>query len=178
MKKNDRNRITHKGDKGHTDLLFGGRIKKSSPIIEAVGNLDELGSFMGLAKTMVALRKTKKILEEIQQDLYIISSEIITPPNKRMKLELRFRKVRIVWLEELCKPKKKWEGCCFFIPGDNEVSAIFDVCRTVCRRAERSLWRLSARKKVSPHILTYINRLSTFLFVQARDSEGRHRKFR
>jgi ATP:cob(I)alamin adenosyltransferase len=171
-------KVKHKGDKGATDLLFGGRIKKSSLTVEAVGELDELGSFIGLAKTAVTSRATKRILGAIQRDLYIISSEIITPATKRRKLELRFEKERIAWLEKLCAPKKKWGGCCFFIPGENRVSATFDVCRTVCRRAERTLWKLHGRKKISPHILTYVNRLSTFLFIQARDSERRHKTFR
>jgi len=172
------NETRHKGDKGYTDLLFGGRVKKSSPLIEAVGNLDELGSFLGMAKAMAASGAAKRILEEIQRDLYIMSSEIITPPEKRKKLDLRFKKERVEWLEGLCRPKKKWKGRCFFIPGENKISATFDVCRTVCRRAERSIVRISAPAKLNPGILGYINRLSTFLFVQARDMERRHRKFR
>ena len=178
MKKNDRNKITHKGDKGHTDLLFGGRIKKSSLVIEAIGNLDELGSFMGLAKAMVTTAAAKKIVEKIQWDLYIISSEMITPAKNRGKLGLRFKKERVAWLERLCEPKRKWGGCCFFIPGENKISAMFDVCRTVCRRTERSIVKISARSKLNPHILEYINRLSTFLFVQARDAEKSHKTFR
>lgn len=171
-------KVKHKGDKGYTDMLFGPRIKKSSRIIEAIGELDELGSYLGLIKSMIKPLAAKKILEEIQWDLFIISSEIITPSRNLKKLELRFKKDRVGWLEKLCVPKKKWEGCCFFIPGENQISAMFDICRTVCRRAERSLVRLNERRRLEPHILAYINRLSTFLFVQARDSEKRHFKFR
>jgi len=171
-------KIKHRGDAGYTDSLFGPRLKKSSPTIEAVGDIDELSSFLGLAKSILTSGRRKRILESIQADLYVISSEIITPAGKLNKLKLRFGKERVLWLEEQCRPKKPLKECCFFIPGRNKVSALFDVCRAVCRRAERSLVRLRERKKFNPHILTYVNRLSTYLFVQARENETEHKTFR
>ena len=171
-------KVKHKGDAGYTDSLFGRRLRKSSPTIEAIGDIDELSSFLGLAKSVQTSAGRKKILEDIQTDLYVISSEIITPAGKLNELELRFGNERVAWLEKKCRPKKSLKECCFFIPGQSKVSAILDVCRAVCRRAERSLVRLRKRRKFSSHILAYVNRLSTFLFIQARESEMRHKTFR
>ena len=78
---------TGRGDSGWTDLLFGGRARKDSLRVHAVGTLDELNSLLGLAKASIRNRRTRQVIHAIQRDIFILSSELITLPRNLRRLE-------------------------------------------------------------------------------------------
>ncbi|MEK7497625.1 MAG: cob(I)yrinic acid a,c-diamide adenosyltransferase [Patescibacteria group bacterium] len=149
---------TRTGDKGQTkvfdprtkDLI---KVSKTSRKIKTIGAIDELNSFLGICGN----------LTEIQRDLFIINAIIAGtklgfPKSKTKKLERQIDK----WEGELPVLKN------FIIySGTPEATHIF-YARALCRKAERALVSYSKMKKVKPEILTYLNRLSDFLFMKAR----------
>jgi cob(I)alamin adenosyltransferase len=171
---------TKKGDKGMTSLLWGTRVSKDDIRVEIYGSLDELCSFLGLARSLIAEKKTKKLIESIQEDLFVIGSEIASEPKFINRLEKRIDAEDVKRLEailEELEKKKTFEACCFYIPGRNFVSSTLDVCRTITRRAERKVVTFKrAGKLKNPQILIYLNRLSDLLFLLARAFEERHKK--
>lgn len=162
---------TARGDEGFTDLSFHKRVSKDSPEIRAMGDLDELGSHLGLVKSRVKAKKEKEILERLQRTVYTIASEIAVGPEKKKKLGHLIGKEDIDWIElALYEMEKKLKDKSHFrLPGGSEVSALVDVARTVARRAERNVVRLVREGKIkNAHILTYLNCMSDVLFVMAR----------
>ena len=172
---------TKRGDSGWTDMLFGGRVRKDHLRVHAVGTVDELTSLLGLAKATVRGRRLKGILHDVQRDLFIVSSELITPPRSLARLERRVDEQSVKRLERLTaefERKVKLEGCCFVIPGESKPSALLDVCRSVARRAERLAVALRRRRAIpNPRVLAYLNRLSDLLYMLARSEEPSHTKF-
>jgi cob(I)alamin adenosyltransferase len=164
---------TRKGDKG-TTKTFGcdQRISKSSAIAEALGSLDEINSYLGLCKAKVNKEMTLmedvsvwEVLHAVQKNLFIIQAEIaganmIMDENKIKEIE-----TIIDWIEKELPPIKS-----FFISGGTETSALFDVARTVARRAERRVVEVELEKKVTVggNTLAYLNRLSSLLYALAR----------
>lgn len=160
---------TGKGDSGQSNV-GGKKVSKDSPEMQALGDLDELNSLVGLVRTRVLPAKVKNVLEEVQQNLFIIQanigamlfgSEFPAPPMQRIKIIALEKLIELY--EKQVKPRRG-----FIIPGSNEKSAWFDLVRTVSRRAERSVVALSKRHKVSPEILAYLNRLSSLFFALGR----------
>jgi len=153
---------TRKGDKGDTSA-FGcnQRFSKNSALAEALGNVDEINSLLGICKVkslgfefQVLDFKLDEIIEQIQQDLFIIQE-----------------------LEKQLSPVKS-----FFISGGAELSALFDYSRAVSRRAERRVvaYSDSEKGKLAPEILAYLNRLSSLLYALARAANlksGQKEKF-
>ena len=155
---------TKKGDDGTTALMNGKRIAKHSLQIAACGDLDELNSFVGLAKSRIQNDNCEGKLYTVQSDLFLIGS-ILADTNKNKKLFFSIDKVNQleVWIDEMedkLQPLSK-----FILPGGSER---VHVCRAVCRRAERTLSALAEQEKIDAVILKYINRLSDFFFVYAR----------
>ncbi len=144
---------TRKGDKG---------LAKDSLKIQAIGTIDEVNSFLGVASFGMNL-KEKKILEEIQKNLFTIGA-ILAGANLRFyasktkKLERQIDK-----LEKELPPLKN-----FILPGGSLEGGRLHFARTLVRRAERVIVVFSREEKVKPQILVYLNRLSDFLFVLAR----------
>ena len=155
---------TKKGDKGKTSLCEGGEIAKNSDLIKAIGEVDELNSFVGLAYCGVSGRVSGasseggEILERIQKDLYRIGAELASGKVKVVGLE------DVTWLEEMIDKFSEGREISEFVrPGEKgEFSARLHVCRSVCRRAERSVCCCSA---VPEEILRYLNRLSDLFFA-------------
>ena len=172
---------TGHGDAGWTDLLFGGRIRKDHLRVHAVGTLDELNSFLGLAKASIRDKKTRQEIHAIQRDIFILSSELIALPRNLRRLELRIKEADVKRLEALTtalERKVRLAGCCFLIPGESATSALLDVCRTVARRAERIVVSLRQAKAVpNRSIPVYLNRLSDLLYMMARTEEQHHTPF-
>lgn len=172
---------TKKGDRGWTDLLFGGRVRKDDLRFDAVGTLDELNSFLGLAKCAARRAEIRKLIHVIQNDLFILCSELVTRPAALTRLEFRVDERRMLRLEEALREyqrKVPLKGCCFLIPGENESSARLDVCRTITRRAERLVVALRRRRCVPNRFVpVYLNRLSDLLYLLARAEEKKHRAF-
>ncbi|MDD4955883.1 MAG: cob(I)yrinic acid a,c-diamide adenosyltransferase [Candidatus Omnitrophica bacterium] len=171
---------TKTGDNGKTSLLFGERASKSDLRVKAIGTLDELCSFMGLSKSLLRDKGVKKIIEDIQRDLFIIGAETATLPKYLYKLEKRIDKRFVLKLDELLRQwenKNKFKSRCFYLPGENIISSSFDVSRAVARRAERELVTLEGKKGIkNPDMLIYLNRLSDLLYLFARNYENKPKR--
>lgn len=169
--------FTGKGDGGTTKVLDSKeRIPKFSELPEALGSLDELNSFIGLARIhterqdMVITSTTGKqslseILHSVQESLFVVQAET-AGADKSIK------DGRVAWMEDIIHAIEKEIPpiTSFTIAGGTECAAILDVARTLVRRAER---RLSAVEHVgarvfSPHTKAFMNRLSSLLFALAR----------
>ncbi len=163
---------TKTGDKGDTGLFGGERVSKSSDRIEAYGTVDELNSFIGLAVAEVKDKKVKELLQKIQNELFTVGSDLAAPETeKNTKLKIvrvpeKFftdAEKSIDYFEEKLDLLKN-----FVLPGGSKSSALLHVCRSVCRRAERRVVKLSSCDKVNKNILIYLNRLADLFFVLAR----------
>ena len=159
---------TRGGDKGKTSLGDGSRVPKTDKVIIALANIEELNANLGLVICKLPT-EYKKIFLKIQNDLFDLGADIITPITK--KNSLRINKSYISNLENqidiiLSKlPALK----SFILPGGTEISSRIHISRTVCRRCEIAILELNKKKAVNSEILKYINRLSDFLFVVARN---------
>lgn len=158
---------TKKGDKGETGLYSASaekiRVSKNSARIHAVGVVDELNSYLGVVISFSEDRKLNKILLDIQRDLLTIGS-IIGGSGLRFFAgkAKKFEKI-IDELDANLPPLKN-----FILPGGSQVAAKLHYARSVARRAERSIITLAEEVNVKPQILVYVNRLSDFLFMLAR----------
>ncbi len=171
---------TAKGDKGKTSLLFGGIVSKDDLRIECLGELDELNSLLGLAKTGIKSGSIQDVINSVQRDIYIVSSEIATKKENLHRLKIKLKKDRLLCMESQINKlasQLKIKRSCFFIPGENYSAAILDVCRAVCRRVERRAVALKKKSLIkNDFIIAYLNRLSSLLFVLARLSGKRRLK--
>jgi len=160
---------TRTGDKGMTHLIGCKEVHKHSQRIEAYGTLDEVNSFIGLAlATDLNLGSLVEELHRIQHLLFDCGADLATPVEAMT--EGRINQLHVDWLEEkidhytsLLPPLKH-----FILPGGGASAAYLHVARTVARRAEREVMRLSAEEAVYPHVLPFVNRLSDYLFTMAR----------
>lgn len=155
------------GDDGTTGLLGDARVSKSDLRLEAIGSLDELSAFLGLAKCKVKENDVKKVMDEIQRDLYSIMTEIAAVPQSADKFK-PFSDQRVLFLEKWITT---WADTIdipheFILPGETEPSAVFSICRTQTRKAERRMTEvLGLHKQKNNELLRYINRLSSLLFL-------------
>ena len=168
---------TRTGDEGETGLVGGRRIKKEHLRIEAYGTVDELNSVIGLCGSFLSQKagsvhrdKLDLILEAVQQRLFDIGSELATLPGDEYEGQVKVSNEDTAWMEEVIDlmnddldPLKS-----FILPGGTPLNAFLHQARTVCRRAERAVFRLHRGDPVSAPIRTFINRLSDFLFVCGR----------
>ncbi len=156
---------TKTGDCGQTSLANGERVAKDSVVMELVGTIDELNSWIGLVivhaeSDFVAHRK---VLEQIQHDLYQLSAVIVKAP------QIKFKKPALNRLEKQSlsletEMKGEWQGK-FLHPGGTKLAAQLDIARTICRRCERLYFRYSQTEKMPPVISSYLNRLSDYLYL-------------
>lgn len=158
---------TKTGDSGTTSLYGGKRVSKFDIRVESYGSLDELNSFLGL---LVAKNKNnidKKLLTEIQKNLYLIMSALSGSKNNLHSLGKEVEKLE----KEIDFIQSKLPQLnAFILPQGVEVSCLFHIARTVCRRSERRVVECFQKWKIENHglIITYLNRLSDLLFVMAR----------
>ena len=164
---------TKGGDTGFTSLVGGKRVKKSDYVVEAVGNVDELNAYLGLVICYLGLSK-KKVLKNIQNDLFDLGADLATPINVKKRV-VRIRNSHTLYLEkEIDKINDKLKPLTSFIlPGGSKVSSLLHVARTVNRRCEISIVKLKEKTKINLEVLKYINRLSDYLFVLARQTNKR-----
>lgn len=164
---------TKKGDRG-TTLLYGGisARKKYDSRVVAYGTVDELNAQIGVVLAFLEedLEDIRGWLKEIQKDLFEIASELATESTQQKPFNLESTKVK-----ELEKIIDKLEGNLpplqnFIFPGGSKPGAILHIARTVCRRAEREIVKLSDKEEVNSNILVYLNRLSDCLFMLARET--------
>jgi cob(I)alamin adenosyltransferase len=170
---------TRTGDDGTTRLLYGQRVPKSHPQIEAVGALDELNVAIGAAKAARPSGTPAGGLEEFQRDLIALMGEVsCAEPDVERYLASSFARLGDAELARVDAALAALEarGLNFdgwATPGANPYSAALEVARTTARRAERRLVGLAANGRVlRPVLLQYINRLSDLLWLLAREAEG------
>jgi cob(I)alamin adenosyltransferase len=173
------NRVyTRTGDKGETGLVGGKRVPKDSPRIEAYGTIDELNSIVGLARVFneeklesgEGHRFLDSVLRQIQDELFDLGSELATPADFFKAGMYRVGEQEVSRLEQtMDQCQKDLEPLkSFVLPGGGRIGAYLHQCRTVCRRGERDVLRLSRVEEVNEWSLKYINRLSDLFFVLSR----------
>ncbi|HSY54805.1 MAG TPA: cob(I)yrinic acid a,c-diamide adenosyltransferase [Opitutaceae bacterium] len=169
---------TRTGDDGTTGLLYGQRVPKDHPQIEAVGAFDELNTALGLAKATCpsAIRRTE--LEKIQKDLVALMGELACPEKDAAKYAAsKFSKLgaaELAWVDAAVAAleAKKISFAGWATPGANLHAAAIDLARTVARRAERRLTALPAHgRTVRPVVRQWVNRVADLLWLMARDAE-------
>jgi cob(I)alamin adenosyltransferase len=165
---------TRKGDDGTTGLYFGGRVRKDSDAPEAYGAVDEAQAFLGLARAEAERgSELDELLLRVERDLYVLMAELATLPDNRRKLEAG---TTLVTPEMLAFVEARTDDLSlrftmpseFVIPGQNRVSALLEVARTVVRRAERRSLSVAAE---GSSVVPYLNRLSSLLWAMARWQE-------
>jgi cob(I)alamin adenosyltransferase len=164
---------TRTGDDGSSGLFGGDRVSKSHLRLAAYGTLDELNSIVGLLRLHASPAcADAETLQRIQHDLFVLGAILATPPARQELLSahmstptwaLAEMEADIDRLAALAPPMTA-----FVLPGGTAASAHAHLARTVCRRAEREAVALTHEEPVSPAVLTYLNRLSDWLFALAR----------
>ncbi len=156
--------VTRTGDGGTTGLGDGSRTTKDSLRIDAIGEVDELNSTIGLLLCEELPDSVRAALLDIQHDLFDLGGELCLPGMAIMK------EAQVARLEELAEtfnrdlPMLKE----FILPGGSRPAAVAHLCRTVCRRAERAMVRLHGAEALSEEARRFINRLSDLLFILGR----------
>lgn len=165
---------TRTGDKGETSLFGKGRVRKTDPRIEALGDLDEAQAVLGVARSMAPRSKLGRVVFDLQKGLYLAMAEVATPRADLERLKERLDHAAVERLERVLDAVKKTtpiEGR-FVVPGEDPLSATLDQARTVVRRAERRVVVCVDDGQVTgEHLLPWLNRLSDVLFVLARSVE-------
>ena len=167
---------TRTGDSGETGLFDGTRVLKSDRRVEAYGDVDELGAWLGLARSAGVGDDLSAMLERIQRDLFALGARLADPAHK---IAGRVAKAAVTaeditrlehWIDTLeaeLPPLRR-----FILAGGAPAGAALHVSRTICRRAERAVVSLGA-DAVEHEVLVYVNRLSDLLFVMARAANHR-----
>ena len=158
---------TKGGDEGFTSLVGGKRVAKTNIRIDAYGTIDELNSFIALLLEEINEPGDREFLIRIQSDLFSAGSYLASQPGA---LECAIGDDEIDRIEKeidnadaMVPSLRK-----FVLPGGCKANALAHVCRTVCRRAERCIYRLKETEEVDVYMLKYINRLSDYFFILAR----------
>jgi cob(I)alamin adenosyltransferase len=166
------NRVyTRRGDSGQTSLAGGQRVAKNDLRIEAYGTVDELNSFIGLARESAReLPELDGVLRRVQHELFNLGSILATLPEDVHPKQARITAAETAQLErEIDRMNEELPGLrSFVMPGGSRLNAELHICRTVCRRAERAAVALAATAEVDEAIVKYLNRLSDALFVWSR----------
>lgn len=164
---------TKRGDGGQTGLAGGIRVSKASLRVETYGTVDELNSLLGFARAHCDNQDLHDRTKLIQRELFRIGSGLATPPESR-KPQVPITEEMVEGLTRQVHEIEATEGLLsdWSLPGEHPTGAVFDLARTVCRRAERCVVRLiEAGETVEPNILAYLNRLSDLLWLFARKIE-------
>jgi cob(I)alamin adenosyltransferase len=161
---------TKKGDKGETSLLDGQRVSKDALRIEAYGTVDELNSALGVARSYKPSAELDAMLARIQDDLFILGADLARSSKNRAAVVPSIKAEHVSSLENVIDAidARLTPLSSFVLPGGSPVGAQLHVARTICRRVERAIVRLSKAEMVGPVCLAYVNRLSDVLFVLAR----------
>ena len=163
---------TRTGDEGQTSLVNGDRVGKDSLRVCAFGDVDELNSFLGLARTKITGTEIQRLLEQIQNDLFVLGADLATPMES-LGPAIQIRRISKSEVEMLEKEIDHYNDTLpplveFVLPSGSETSTLLHVARAVARRAERETIRLSRAETVNDQAVIYLNRLSDLLFVLAR----------
>lgn len=165
---------TKGGDEGKTSLFDGLRVQKDSTRVETYGTFDELNANISLAEKLCVNQKNKEILQAVEYRMFYLQGEIATKDTEKFLSQSKvvtdddthfLEKVIDKYTNELPPVRS------FILPGTSVAGAQLHVCRTVCRRAERSFVKLSKEVEFRPELERYINRLSDFLYIMARSED-------
>lgn len=168
---------TKTGDKGTTALFGGTRVPKHHLRIEAYGTVDELNSWIGLIRDQEIDIRYKNVLSIIQDKLFTVGAVLATDPKKMVlksgKERLNIQKISDTDIQLLETEMDTMETelpqmTHFILPGGHTTVSYCHIARTVCRRAERLASHLNENEPFEANILSFINRLSDYLFVLAR----------
>ena len=173
---------TRTGDTGDTGLLYGGRVRKTDPRVDAYGAGDEAVSALGMARALSSDERVKAHIVDLQRQMFTVNAELATASDSRHLLEKHFPTVTatmttgldslLATLEEQVELPQS-----FIIPGGSAASGAIDLARTIVRRAERAaVALLDGGELVNAEVPRYLNRLSDVLFMLAR-YEDRHLPF-
>ena len=156
--------VTRTGDDGSTGLGDGTRVKKICQRIEAIGTVDELNTVIGLLLTDDLPQAICATLTDVQHDLFDLGGELSIPGRIAISDDQvkRLENALDQFISGL-PPLKE-----FILPGGSKAAALCHLARTVCRRAERVVFRLGETEPISGMLTNYLNRLSDLLFVLAR----------
>jgi cob(I)alamin adenosyltransferase len=173
--------VTKTGDKGETSLMYGRRLSKADPRVDAYGCIDELSAALGLARSVASDKFLSDQILAVQKDLIVIMGEVATAPSDAERyIKDGFQLTTTAMVDRITSVifdlekdqtlyPKDW-----VIPGGTMVSAALDLARTTCRRAERRVAMFSTREdELNPEILRYLNRVSDLCWVLARYIEKR-----
>ena len=155
---------TRTGDDGTTGLGDGARVEKDSPRIDAIGDVDELNSVIGVLLCESLPGEVRFALVEIQHDLFDLGGELSIPGTTRIGEEQVARLDRLVEQHNASLPRLAE----FILPGGTRAASAAHIARTVCRRAERALVALGRVETINASTRQYVNRLSDLLFVFSR----------
>lgn len=167
---------TKTGDKGMTSLVGGKRVVKAHVRLEAYGTADELNSFVGLLIEQIEDKNDLEILSYIQHKLFTVGSylatetEAISPKAASIitDKDIALLESEMDKMDSELPPLRQ-----FVLPGGSESSARAHICRTVCRRAERCIYRVKEDFPVDDQILMFVNRLSDYFFLLARKESNK-----
>lgn len=169
---------TKTGDQGMTRLVGGDQVAKDSDRVESYGTIDELNSWIGLiiSETKDSEKELKKELREIQQLLFDLGTDLATPSSTGRELHLY--PGTSAWLEERIDryTDEAPEIERFILPGGTTLASMLHVARTIARRAERSIVRLSWTSSLNHEIVIFINRLSDYFYALARAVNAREKQ--
>jgi len=161
---------TKSGDTGQTGLTGGVRVSKSDLRVETYGTVDELNTVLGFARSICHNTEIKAWTEEVQRTLFRLGSNLATPPESK-KLPALITAEDVDWLTDLVHKIEATEGLVsdWSLPGAHPEAAAYEMARTTCRRAERTVVRfIESGAQVAPHVLAYLNRLSDLIWLFGR----------
>lgn len=170
---------TRTGDDGTTGLVDGSRVSKSSALMQAIGDVDEANSAIGLAVIALGDHPMATALTRIQNDLFDLGADLATPAGADeagaddftpSEMALRIVPLQVERLEREIDALNAHLAPLrsFILPGGSAEAAALHLARAICRRAERSAVGASETQRLNPAALAYVNRLSDFLFVASR----------
>ncbi len=161
---------TKKGDEGLTSLIGNERVLKNDPRVEAYGTIDEVSAYLGLIKTLDIREQDKLFLHKIQESLFSASAFIASSNDEvANKMKSPNRDIIQEMEEEIDKIDEKMPKVfAFSVPAKNQVSAHFNIARTICRRAERRVIAIKENFLEKGFVFQLLNRLSDYLYMLYR----------
>jgi cob(I)alamin adenosyltransferase len=166
--------VTKTGDTGETGLLYGGRVAKSDPRVEAYGTVDEAVAALGLARALSSYPRVKEAVLEMQKQLFTVAAELAIDVLEYDKFDRHFTRVSGEMVDGLERTIDAIEAeiempPTFIVPGASPASGALDMARTIVRRAERRALSLKEQGLLeNPEIIRYLNRLSDLVYTLAR----------
>ena len=162
---------TKHGDKGDTGLIGGERVSKADIRVEAYGTVDELGAALGFARSICEDGEVVELAKTIQRELFTVAGAIASPAGGAESKTTYVTPEMVGALTAHVDRIEATEGILsdWSLPGDHAAAAAFDLARTICRRAERCVVRLTETGvEVNPQVVPYLNRLSDLIWLMGR----------